>query len=109
MSDPLDLISVYEGANVTEAHIVKNLLLEEDIAAYVSEQNEPLAGLTIVPPDVLVSRADEARAREIVDRYQERQLERASEPDEDEDEDDFDEDFDDDYEEEEEGEEKDAE
>ncbi len=38
-----------------------NLLLDEDIDAQVSEENEPFAGLPIVPPDVLVRKADEAR------------------------------------------------
>lgn len=81
MEDPKDLISVYQAANSTEAFLVKNQLLNEGIEAFVSEQNEPLAGLPIAAPDVLVSRADEARARAIVARYEEGQIERAERPD----------------------------
>ncbi len=81
MSDSLDLVSVYLGANVTDAHLVKNLLLEAGIDASVSEENEPLAGLTIVPPDVLVRRQDEARARAIVADYDRLQEERANRSD----------------------------
>lgn len=81
MEDPNDLVSVYQGENVTEAHLVKNLLLDEGIDASVSEENEPFASLPIVPPDVLVRRADEARARKIVERYDAEQVARADRPD----------------------------
>lgn len=77
MSDPKDLVSVYKGANVTEAHLVMNLLLDEGIDANVSEENEPLAGLSLAAPDILVRREDEVRARAIIDNYDDRQIERA--------------------------------
>lgn len=77
MADPEDLVSVYQGANVTEAHLVMNLLLEQGIEASVSEENEPLAGLSIVPPDVLVKRADEVRARAVIDAMEDDQIRRA--------------------------------
>jgi len=77
LSDPKDLVSVYTGANVTEAHLVMNLLLDEGIDAFVSEENEPLAGLSIAAPDVLVRTEDEVRARAIIDDYDDRQIERA--------------------------------
>ena len=64
MTDPKDLVSIYRAAHVTEAHFVKNLLADEDIAAYVAEEFEPLAGLSIDPPEVLVRKEDEARARD---------------------------------------------
>ena len=64
--DKDDLIDVYEAANAIEANLVKNLLEEAGIEASVSDQNEPFAGLTIVPPNVYVKRSDEARARPIV-------------------------------------------
>lgn len=76
MSDQDHLVSVYKAANVTEAHLVLNLLLEEGIQAAVSEENEPLAGLPIVPPDILVHQRDLSRAQEIVAAYQEEQFER---------------------------------
>ena len=81
MDDPQDLVSIYQAANITEAHLVKNLLLEAEIDVSVSEENEPLAGLTIVPPDVLVRRSDEVRARAIVQDYEDQQLARADRPD----------------------------
>ncbi len=77
--DPKELVSVYQAANPTEAHLAMNLLLDEGIEAFVSEENEPLAGLPIAAPDVLVSRQDEARAREILDDYGDVQIERAEE------------------------------
>ena len=50
------------------------------IESQVTEPNEPLAGLPVVPPDVLVRRDDEIRAREIIDQYQNEQVERAERP-----------------------------
>ena len=76
MDDPQDLISVYQAANMTEAYLVKNLLGDEGIEAQVSEENEPFAGLPIVPPDVLVKKMDEGRARAIVAQYEKEQEER---------------------------------
>ncbi len=73
MSDPKELVSVYQGANVTEAHFVMNLLLDEGIEAFVSEENEPLAGLSIAAPDVLVRREDQQRARAIIEEYDKEQ------------------------------------
>ena len=81
MGDPQDLVSVYQATNVTEAHLVKNLLAEEEIDASVSEQNEPLAGLPIAQCDVLVRAVDEARALAIVGEYEQSLLERAERPD----------------------------
>ena len=80
MSDPDDLITVYQGENVTEAHLVKNLLLDEGIDASVAEENEPLA-LAITPSEVLVRRRDEARARAIIEEYDAEQIRRADRPD----------------------------
>ncbi len=81
MTDPQDLVSVYRAANVTEAHLVKNLLEDEEIDAFVAEEFEPLAGLSIDPPDVLVRKADEDRARVIVEQYDDKQIERADRAD----------------------------
>jgi hypothetical protein len=80
LNQPDDLISVYQAANVTEAHFVKNLLTDEGISASVSEENEPLP-LSITPPDVLVFRRDEARARKIIEKYDAEQERRADRPD----------------------------
>jgi hypothetical protein len=81
MDDPQDLVSVYKAENPTEAHFVMNLMLDEDIDAQVSEENEPFAGLPIVSPDVLVRKADEVRAREVVAAYQRDLIERSQRPD----------------------------
>jgi rubrerythrin len=81
MEDPEELVSVYRAAEVPEAHLVKSLLLDENIDAEVSEENEPFAGLAIVPADVLVRRRDLARAEAIVKRYDEKKIARAERAD----------------------------
>jgi hypothetical protein len=80
LDDPDALISVYQGENVTEAHLVKNLLLDEGIDAVVADENEPFS-LPITPSDVLVRRSDEARARAVVETYDAEQIRRADRPD----------------------------
>lgn len=86
MADPLDLVTVYRAANSIEANLVKNLLADEGIEAAVTEENEPLAGLDITPPDVMVRVADEQRARDFIAEYEERLIEEAEEGDDDEEE-----------------------
>jgi hypothetical protein len=81
MSEQDDLVSVYQAANAVEAYMVKNMLLEEGIEAFVSEENEPLVGLPIAAPDVLVAGKDEARARAIVGEHERQQIARAERPD----------------------------
>ncbi len=86
MSDPLDLVSIYRAAHSIEANLVKNLLADEGIDAVVTEINEPLAGLDITPPDVMVRVADEGRARQFIADYEEKLIAEAeSGADEDED------------------------
>jgi len=81
MMDPNEeLVAVYEAAHVTEAHLVKNLLLDEGIQAMVSEENEPL-DLPITPPHVLVRQSDAAKARQIIEEYEDQEIERAERPD----------------------------
>jgi len=75
-----DLVAVYEAANVTEAHLLKNLLVDEGIQAMVTEENEPL-DLPITPSHVLVRKSDESRARKIIEEYEEQEIERAERPD----------------------------
>jgi hypothetical protein len=60
------VVSAFKAQNLTEAHFVKDLLLQEGIDATVTDENEPLAGLPIVPPDVMVRLEDEPNARKIV-------------------------------------------
>ncbi len=77
MKDPQDLVSIYQAANSIEANLVRNLLADEGIDAVVSEENEPLAGLDITPPDVLVRAADEQRGRNFIAEYEEKLIEEA--------------------------------
>ncbi len=80
MSDPDELFAIHEAANVTEAHFVKNLLLDAGIKASVSEADAPLH-LPITPTSVLIFRRDEERARAVIDKYDEQQEARADRPD----------------------------
>lgn len=80
MEDPNDLVSVYQAENVTEAHLVKNLLADEGIEAAVAEENDAIT-LSITPPDILVRRRDEAKARVIIEEYDAEQVRRADRPD----------------------------
>lgn len=80
MSDPEELVSIYQAANVTEAHLVKNLVEQAGIEACVSEENEPFAGLSITAPDVLVHRRDFKQAESIIEQYEERQVARMEGP-----------------------------
>lgn len=79
-NDPEDLVAVYRGENVAEAHILRNLLLEEGIDAFVSQQSESFGGLPFAAPDVFVHRRDQPQAADIVARYERRQIERAERP-----------------------------
>lgn len=81
MSDPQDLVSIYRAAHSIEANHVKNLLADEGIDAVVTEVNEPLAGLDITPPDVMVRVADEERARQFIADYEEKLIEEAESDD----------------------------
>ncbi len=80
MSDPDELVTIYEAENATEAHLVKNLLADEEIQAVVADENEPFS-LTITPTEVLVRRADESRARAVIEVYDAEQERRAERPD----------------------------
>ena len=81
MGDPQDLVLVYQAENLTDAYFVRNLLVDAGVAAEVSEENEPLAGTAIDPPNVWVKAADETHAREIVAEFEKDQEERAARPD----------------------------
>jgi putative signal transducing protein len=68
-NDNAEVVSVFKAQNLTEAHFVKDLLLQEGIDATVTDEHEPLAGLAIVPPDVMIRLEDRSQAREIVADY----------------------------------------
>ena len=78
--DPNDLVTVYKAENSTEAHLVKNLLADEGIEAAVAEEHEQIT-LNITPTEILVRRSDEARARIVIEEYDEEQERRANRPD----------------------------
>lgn len=66
MHDPEELVTIYKAANAAQAHIIRNALESEGIACQVAETNEPLAGLNIVEPDVMVKARDQAQAEQII-------------------------------------------
>ena len=78
--DPQDLISIYRATSPVEAYLVRDLLMDENIDAQVSEANEPLAGLSIAAADVLVRRGDLPRAQALVEEYDRKKIERADRP-----------------------------
>jgi len=80
MTEPEELVSIYKAANVTEAHLVKNIMLQAGIEARVTEEYDPLAGLNIGAPDVLVHRRDFKQAESVIDQYEERQVARMQGP-----------------------------
>jgi Putative prokaryotic signal transducing protein len=62
--EPKDLVPVYTAADSVKAHIVKNLLEEEGIRAFIEDENQAgVTGLPTVEVRVLVEsdRAEEAR------------------------------------------------
>ncbi len=61
--DPNELVCVYSAANIMEAHLVRNVLLDAEIDAEVSERT-PAAGDNSC--DVVVRLADEAIARALI-------------------------------------------
>jgi hypothetical protein len=66
MHDPEALVTIYKAANSAQAFIIRNALEAEGIACQVAEANEPLAGLSIVEPDVMVKARDQPRAEQII-------------------------------------------
>jgi hypothetical protein len=61
---PKDLVTVYTAADPVKAYIVKNLLEEEGIRAFIEDENQAaVTGLATLEVKVLVEsgRAEEAR------------------------------------------------
>jgi hypothetical protein len=79
MQDPEALVTIYKAANSAQAFIIRNALEAEGIACQVAEANEPLAGLSIVEPDVMVKARDQARAEQIIAEWEARQDEHGEE------------------------------
>ena len=75
MSDPDDLVSVYEGANITEAHLVKNILLDE-MTEYTGLLNNDglllLSGFYTSDIDDLLARSKELGFAEVKKEEKER-------------------------------------
>ena len=65
MENSDDLVSVYAAANLMTAHLVRNLLEAEGIAARVNEVTEYPAEFHVAP-DVWVKQADLARAQAVL-------------------------------------------
>ena len=66
MSDPHDLICVYNATNPAQAELVRNLLEAEGIRATTGDTHNPFPGLSIAPAEVFVERSNEAAARIII-------------------------------------------
>jgi len=81
LSDPDDLVTIYKAANTTEAHFVKNLLLDGGVEATVTEGYDPLGLPNVSPVEVMVRQRDEVGARPIVELYENEQIRRAERPD----------------------------
>lgn len=63
MSDPHDLICVYNATNPAKAELVRNLLETEGIRAVTGDTHNPFPGLSIAPSEVYVERSNEEAAR----------------------------------------------
>jgi Universal stress protein family/Putative prokaryotic signal transducing protein len=68
MGDPHDIVCVYNTTNAMQAEMVRNLLEQNGLRATVGDTHNPFPGLTIMPAEVFVERADEKRALEIISR-----------------------------------------
>lgn len=66
MSDPRDLVCVYNASNPTKAELVRNLLEADGIRATTADTHNPFPGLSIMPSEVFVERSNEAAALEII-------------------------------------------
>lgn len=84
------LVSVYSTPLAFDAELVKAMLKDENIPAFVEETNAPFAGLSSIPCHVMVEHEHESRARELIAEHEakhrervEREAEQADEQDED--------------------------
>ena len=66
MSDPHDLICVYNATNPAQAELIRNLLDAEGIRAATGDTHNPFPGLSIAPAEVFVERSNEVAARSII-------------------------------------------
>lgn len=66
MSDPHDLICVYNATNPAQAELIRNLLDAEGIRAATGDTHNPFPGLSIAPAEVFVERSNEEAARSII-------------------------------------------
>jgi hypothetical protein len=67
MSDPQDLVCVYNATNATKAELVRTLLESEGIRAVTGDTSNPFPGISIAPIEVYVQRTDEVAALDIVE------------------------------------------
>lgn len=66
MSDPQDLVCVYNATNPSKAELVRTLLEAEGIQAATGDTQNPFTGLAISPSEVFVARSSELAAREVI-------------------------------------------
>ena len=82
MSDPHDLVCVYNATNPAKAELVRNLLEAEGIRATTGDTHNPFAGLSIAPSEVYVERSNEQEALSVIATAEQPRLHEADETDE---------------------------
>ena len=66
MTDPHDLVCVYNATNAAKAEMVRNLLEAEGIRATTGDTHNPFPGLSIAPAEVFVEQSNADAARIII-------------------------------------------
>lgn len=79
MSDPHDLVCVYNATNSTKAELVRNLLDAEGIRATTADTHSPFPGLSITPSEVYVERSREQEALSLIATAEQSHLQAADE------------------------------
>lgn len=70
MNDPNEVVTIYKAKNSPEAYMIRNALQAEGIQCRVAEANDPLAGLPLADPEVLVHISDSDRATKIIEQLE---------------------------------------
>lgn len=82
MTDPHELVCVFNATSPTKAELIRNLLEAEGIRAVTADTHNPFPGLSIMPSEVYVERGNETLARSIVEQVEQSEQLRATEADE---------------------------
>lgn len=79
MSDPHDLVCVYNATNPAKAEMVRILLEAEGIRATTGDTHNPFTGLSIAPSEVYVERSNEQEALSVIAMAEQPHLQEADE------------------------------